>query len=115
MYGTKKIVSAVLYFVPSVMFRSSLSPRIAALLILTLQVEDDVRYPWTSNVWSQWTTQWYAYRSKKASKYKMHRQGRMCQSTLACNLRAVVVVRGGRSKSVSELTWLSPLSEGCPL
>lgn len=58
-YGTKKIVSAVLYFVPSMMFKSSFSPRIAALLILTLEVDDDVRYPSTSNVWSHpWTTQW---------------------------------------------------------
>jgi hypothetical protein len=37
--------------------------------------------------------------------------GRMCQSTLAINLRSVVVVRGG-SSSVCELAWLSPLSKG---
>ena len=40
MYGTKKMVSAVLYFVPSVMFKSFLSPRIAALLTLTLEVDE---------------------------------------------------------------------------
>jgi hypothetical protein len=37
--------------------------------------------------------------------------GKMCQSTLAINLRSVVVVRGG-SSSVCELAWLSPLSIG---
>jgi hypothetical protein len=37
-------VSAVLYFVPLTISKSSLSPRIAALLILTLRVVGDVRY-----------------------------------------------------------------------
>jgi hypothetical protein len=37
MYGTKKIVKAVLYLVPVSRFNSLLSPRMAALLILTLR------------------------------------------------------------------------------
>lgn len=42
------------------------------------------------------------YRSKKASKYRTHKHGKMCQSILAINLRLVVFVSGGRSESSSE-------------
>ena len=38
-YGTKKIVSAVLYLVPSTISKSALSPKMAALLMLTLRTK----------------------------------------------------------------------------
>lgn len=49
-------------------------------------------------------------RSRKAMRYSTHRNGRTCRSTLAINLRSVVVVSCGMSMgdstSVSVLLWM---------